>query len=235
MSDAAPRATLATELTKGLAALGLELSSAQQEQLLDYLGLLARWSRVYNLTAVREPMAMLTHHLLDCLAVVGPLRNQLDRLWPRWEAGDAPPLRALDVGSGAGLPGVVLAICCPTLRVDCVDTVGKKAAFVQQVAGHLKLSHLRGVHARAESLGPQYQVIASRAFAALPDLVRWTQGALEEGGVWMAMKGQRPQQEIDALPRAVEVFHVEPLRVPGLDAARCLVWMRKAEPTQPAH
>jgi 16S rRNA (guanine527-N7)-methyltransferase len=132
----------------------------------------------------------------------------------------------LDVGSGGGLPGVVLAICMPELNVSCVDTVAKKAAFVQQVAVSLKLPNLRGIHARVESLTDPYQVICSRAFASLPDFVTWSRPALAEGGVWMAMKGKHPQDEIDALPADVKVFHVEPLTVPGLDVERCMVWMR---------
>jgi 16S rRNA (guanine527-N7)-methyltransferase len=132
----------------------------------------------------------------------------------------------LDVGSGGGLPGVVLAICMPELNVTCVDTVAKKAAFVQQVAVSLKLPNLRGIHARVESLTDPYQVICSRAFASLPDFVSWSRSALAEGGVWMAMKGKHPQDEIKALPSDVKVFHVEPLAVPGLDVERCMVWMK---------
>ena len=132
----------------------------------------------------------------------------------------------MDVGSGAGLPGVVIAICCPELAVDCVDTVGKKAAFIQQVAVSLKLPNLRGIHARVESLTDKYQVISSRAFASLLDFTSWSAGALAERGVWMALKGKHPAQELAALPTSVEVFHVEPLVVPGLGAERCMVWMR---------
>jgi 16S rRNA (guanine527-N7)-methyltransferase len=110
--------------------------------------------------------------------------------------------------------------------VSCVDTVAKKAAFVQQVAVSLKLPNLRGLHARVESLTDPYQVISSRAFASLPDFVTWSRSALAEGGVWMAMKGKHPQDEIDALPADVKVFHVEPLTVPGLDVERCMVWMK---------
>jgi 16S rRNA (guanine527-N7)-methyltransferase len=134
----------------------------------------------------------------------------------------------LDVGSGGGLPGVVLAICMPELTVTCVDTVAKKAAFVQQVAATLKLPNLRGIHARVESLTEPYPVICSRAFASLPDFVTWSRSALAEGGVWMAMKGKHPQDEIAALPPETQVFHVEPLTVPGLDVERCMVWLRPA-------
>lgn len=205
------------ELLAGLATLGLALGDNQVDRLLDYLALVQKWNRVYNLTAVRDPQEMLTHHLLDSLAVVGPLRRQA--------GGQA--LRVLDVGSGAGLPGVVLAICCPQFQIDCVDTVAKKAAFIQQAAVTLKLPHLRGLHNRVEKLAGPYDVVCSRAFASLADFVTWSGGALAEQGVWMAMKGKHPADEIAALPPGVAVFHVEPLEVPGLDAQRCLVWLRK--------
>jgi 16S rRNA (guanine527-N7)-methyltransferase len=200
--------------------LGLTLTVSQIDQLLAYLALLQKWNRVYNLTAVRDPGEMLTHHLLDSLAAVGPLRRQT--------AGRA--LRLLDVGSGGGLPGVVVAITCPELDVSCVDTVGKKAAFIQQAAATLKLPHLHGVHARVETLraeeGVGFDVIASRAFASLVDFTAWSRAALNPGGVWMAMKGKNPVDEIAALPEDVAVFHVEPLSVPGLDAERCIVWLK---------
>jgi 16S rRNA (guanine527-N7)-methyltransferase len=209
-------ANLAEGLRAGIQALGLDLSAEQQQRLLDYMALIQKWTKVYNLTAVRDPAEMLTHHLLDSLTAIAPLtRHTLGQ-----------PIRVLDVGSGGGLPGVVLAICMPELNVTCVDTVAKKAAFVQQVAVSLRLSNLRGLHARVETLTDPYQVICSRAFASLPDFVAWSRSALAEGGVWMAMKGKHPQDEIDALPQDVKVFHVEPLTVPGLDVERCMVWMR---------
>lgn len=208
---------LAQQLQRGAEDLGVFLSEQQQAQLLAYLRLFQQWNKVYNLSAVREAGDMLTHHLLDAMSVVPALR--------RHTGGQAQ--RVLDVGSGGGLPGVVLAVCCPELHVDCVDTVGKKAAFVQQVAVALRLPHLQGLHARVEQLRtPPYGVITCRAFAALPDFVRWSKLALADGGVWLAMKGKLPQQEMDALPQDVQVFHVEQLQVPGLDAQRCLVWMR---------
>ena len=215
---------LESKLRAGLVALGLDLSDAQVAALLNYLALIQKWSKVYNLTAVRDPDEMLTHHLLDSLAVIAPLRRQLASLGLRADAGSA--LRLLDVGSGAGLPGVVIAICCPDIRVDCVDTVGKKAAFIQQAAVTLKLPNLRGVHARVESLTEKYQVISSRAFASLLDFTNWSVKALAEQGVWMAMKGKHPADEIAALPDGVKVFHVEQLTVPGLDAERCILWLR---------
>jgi len=214
--------SLAAGLDAGLEALALDLSPAQRQALLDYLALLHKWNQVYNLTAVRDPQAMLSHHLLDCLAVVAPLRTQLAVL------DLTEPIRLLDVGSGAGLPGLVLAICLPQLQVDCVDTVAKKSSFIQQAALSLGLANLRGLHARVESLTAAYQVVSARAFSSLPDLVTGSDKALLPGGLWMAMKGKTPDEEIQALPTQAQVFHVEPLQVPGLDAQRCIVWMRRA-------
>lgn len=204
------------QLRAGASALGLSLDDATQARLLAYLDLLAKWNRVYNLTALRDPAQMLTHHLLDSLAVVAPLRRHTQ----------GRPARLLDVGSGGGLPGVVIAACCPEVTVTCVDAVAKKAAFVQQAAGQLGLGNLAGRHARVESVHEPFDAIASRAFASLADFVTWSRGALAEQGVWLAMKGKRPDDEIAALPAWAEVFHVEQLHVPGLDAERCLVWLR---------
>jgi 16S rRNA (guanine527-N7)-methyltransferase len=212
------RAALERELRDGLQGLGLTLADTRAAQLLDYLDLIRKWNKVYNLTAVREPREMLTHHLLDSLAVVHPLQRQTR----------GQPLRLLDVGSGAGLPGVVIAVCCPEIQVDCVDTVAKKAAFVRQVAVSLKLPNLRGLHDRVEKLAGPYEVVASRAFASLSDFVVWSASALAEQGVWMAMKGRHPADEIAALPPQFRVFHVEQLQVPALDAERCIVWIERA-------
>jgi 16S rRNA (guanine527-N7)-methyltransferase len=212
------RARLEAELRGGVRELGLDLEDAQIGQLLDYLVLIGKWNKVYNLTAIRDPGEMVVHHLLDSLAVVNPLRRHTR----------GQPLGLLDVGSGAGLPGVVLAICCPEVRVDCLDTVAKKAAFIQQVAATLKLGNLRGLHGRVEKLRPDYQVVVSRAFASLADFVAWSSGALAQEGVWMAMKGKPPTEELAALPPDIDVFHVEQLVVPGLGAERCMVWMKRA-------
>lgn len=205
-----------TRLRAAAAQLGLDLPDSQLDQLLAYLDLIAKWNKVYNLTAVRDPEEMLVQHLFDSLAVIVPLRRQT--------GGRA--VRLLDVGSGAGLPGAVIAICCPEVQVDCVDTVGKKAAFIQQAAAQLRLPNLRGVHDRVENLAGPYDLICSRAFASLADFVVWSGGALAEQGVWLAMKGKHPEGEIAELPQSAEVFHVEPLSVPELSAERCIVWLR---------
>jgi 16S rRNA (guanine527-N7)-methyltransferase len=207
-------------LRAGLSALGLSLSDAQVQQLLDYQSLIGKWNKVYNLTAVRDPAEMLTHHLLDSLAAVAPLQKHL-------QGRGLSAASLLDVGSGAGLPGVVLAICCPGLAVTCVDTVGKKAAFIKHVALALGLPNLSGLHARVETITQPFDVICSRAFASLADFAGWSQAALAPGGVWMALKGKHPAEELAMLPPDVVMFHVEPLAVPGLAAERCIIWLQK--------
>jgi 16S rRNA (guanine527-N7)-methyltransferase len=196
--------------------LAVALPDGAAERLAAYLALIFKWNRVYNLTALRAPSEMLSHHLVDSLAVIGPLR--------RYTRGE--PRRLLDVGSGAGLPGVVIAICCPEIQVDCVDTVAKKAAFIRQVALELKLPNLHSHHARVENLLGPYDLITSRAFASLSDFVSWSRAALDLGGAWMALKGKHPEHELAALPPDVQVFHVEQLSVPNLDAERCIVWIK---------
>ena len=217
---------LEPSLRAGAEALGLNLSQAQLRKLLDFLALLQKWNKVYNLTAVRDVREMLTHHLLDSLAAVAPLQRHLAAR-NAGNPGGQGGARLLDVGSGGGLPGVVFAVCCADLDVSCVDTVAKKAAFIQQAAAALQLPNLHGVHARVESLQKPFDVVSCRAFASLPDFTAWSAQALAPDAVWLAMKGKHPQDEIDALDTSVEVFHVEPLTVPGLDAERCIIWMRK--------
>ena len=206
-------------LLAGLQALDLELCDAQVDQLLQYQSLIAQWNQVYNLTAVRDPQKMLTHHLLDSLATIPALLRQTG----------GQSVKLLDVGSGGGLPGAVIAISCPQIEVHCVDTALKKATFIQQVTASLRLSNLRGIHARVESLraeqGGGYDVICSRAFASLADFTRWSRTALKPSGIWMGMKGKHPTDELSALPEDVSVLHVEPLTVPGLEAERCIVWL----------
>lgn len=204
-------------LIEQAAALGCTLSADQADHLERYLGLLAKWNQVHNLTAIRNPGDMRVQHLLDCLAVVGPLRRVVG----------IGPARVLDVGSGAGLPGVVLAVAAPELHVTCVDAVAKKAAFVTQVAAELALKNLRSEHARVEQLRlPPFDLVTSRALGSLRDLVRLTRPLLKPGGVWMAMKGVHPIDELAELATDAEVFHVEPLHIAELAGERCLVWMR---------
>jgi 16S rRNA (guanine527-N7)-methyltransferase len=195
----------------------VELTDETARQLLQYLSLLQRWNAVYNLTAIRDPNQMRVQHLHDCLAIVAPLKRWLDA-----ESG-----RLLDVGSGGGLPGFVIACVCRGVQVTCVDAVGKKAAFIAQVAAELSLPNLHSIHARVESLRlPGFDVIASRAFSSLAEFVRLTHHLIAKDGCWLAMKAKPVPEEIAALPGNVELFHVEQLRVPGLAADRSLLWMR---------
>lgn len=202
-------------LADGAGALGLTLDRVQLEQLQRYAALLLRWNRVHNLTALDTPAALLTHHLLDCLAILPVL--------DRW-LGSRPAARVLDVGSGGGLPGVVLAIARPGWSVTTVDAVEKKAAFVRQAQLELRLANLHAEHARVEALrAAPFDAIVSRAFAALADFVALTGGLRAADGFWVAMKGGVPHEEIAALPAGVGVAAIEPIVVPGLAAQRHLL------------
>jgi 16S rRNA (guanine527-N7)-methyltransferase len=165
--------------------------------------------------------------VLDSLAVIQPLRCQCALQGFDLEQS----MSLMDVGAGAGLPGVVVAICFPGVQVHCVDAVAKKAAFVQQVAASLAIKNLRGVHSRVEDVATKFQVVTSRAFASLANFTSISAHTLVHNGIWMAMKGKMPADEIDALPVAINMFHVEQLQVPGLDAERCLVWMQPRPPS----
>ncbi len=207
----------AAQLDAWLAALRLDAGAPQRQRLLDYLALLQRWNRVYNLTAVRDPAQMLAKHLADCLTLVAPLRARA-------------PARLLDVGSGGGLPGLVLAILLPDTEVVLCDAVRKKCAFLQQAAATLSLRNVRVEHGRIETLQLEpFDCITSRAFSELADMVRLTRHLLRPGGCWAAMKGVRPDAELAALPADVHA-EVQPLAVPGLDAQRCVVWLRPLDP-----
>lgn len=203
------------------AALNLQPTRMQVDALLNYLVLLQRWNAFYNLTSVRDPEDMLRQHLFDCMAIIGPLRRSMG----------LHRHRVLDAGSGGGLPGAVIAILEERITVTCVDAVGKKTAFVRQVAAELGIANLRGLHTRVERVTEPFDYIVSRAFSALANFTSLTQAALSEGGVWLAMKGKLPADEIAALPVDIAVFHVEQLNVPGLDAERCLVWMKRKQVT----
>lgn len=209
----------AVALERAAVVLGLSLSQSQILAFLAYRDLLVRWNGIYNLTAVRDADVMLVQHLTDCLAVLPGLARE------RPGGG-----RLLDVGSGGGLPGVVIAIASPGWQVLCLDTVAKKAAFVRQVGAELGLANLSAVHGRVEAQASlAADVVTSRAFANLSSFCSLTRHHLAKGGIWMAMKGRAPSEEIASLPPKVTVFHVEPLTVPGLVAQRCLVWMRPAD------
>jgi 16S rRNA (guanine527-N7)-methyltransferase len=200
----------AINLATGLAELGIELPETAQAKLLAFRDLLLKWNKTYNLTALRDPEQAISHHLLDSLAILP-------------HVGDSP---LLDVGSGGGLPGIPLAIARPELAVSMVDTVQKKATFLQQAAIQLDLKNVSAHHARVEQLSGQYAQISSRAFAELKLFVELTRHLLPPGGRWLAMKGVRPDDEISALPAGIVVDRIIPLHVPGLDAERHLIILK---------
>lgn len=197
-------------LAAGLNQLGLALPAAAQGQMLAFRDLLLKWNRTYNLTALRDPQQAISHHLLDSLAILPHL-------------GEGA---LLDVGSGGGLPGIPLAIARPGLSVSMVDTVQKKATFLQQAAIELGLRNIQVHHARVEAMPGQYEQISSRAFADLALFVGLTRHLLAPGGRWLAMKGVRPDDELAALPGDIEVEAMIPLSVPGLDAERHLIILK---------
>ncbi|HZX28054.1 MAG TPA: 16S rRNA (guanine(527)-N(7))-methyltransferase RsmG [Telluria sp.] len=208
------RARLAAVLAEGLRELGLDLSEQQQGQLVDYVGLLFKWNSVYNLTSVRDPLQMMTLHILDSLAAVPAF---------------AGAKRVLDVGAGGGLPGIVLAIARPDVQVAMVDTVHKKTAFLTQVKAQLGLANVSVHTGRVEELqAGQFDTITSRAFADLSDFVNWAGHHLEEGGQFIALKGTAPADEQQRVPSEWEVSEVRPIKVPGLDAERHLVFIKRA-------
>jgi len=213
-----PPEVLRAALADGAGALGIALDDAQLRQLADYALLLGRWNAVHNLTAIRNEGDMLTHHLLDSLAVA----PHLQRL-----TGGAPA-RVLDVGSGGGLPGIVLAIAVPALNLTLVDAVQKKCAFLTQAKLELGLGNVEVLHGRAEALRlPPFDVVIARALATLAQFTGWTRHLLQPGGCWLAMKGRLPQEELAALPPQLAAI-VHPLQVPGLGEARHLVEIRHA-------
>ncbi len=197
-------------LAAGLAELGLDLPEAAQRKLLAFRDLLLKWNKTYNLTALRDPDQAISHHLLDSLAILP-------------HVGPGP---LLDVGSGGGLPGIPLAIARPELAVSMVDTVQKKATFLQQAAIELGLANVTAHHARVEEMPGQYAQISSRAFAELGLFVSLTRHLLAPGGRWLAMKGVRPDAELQALPADIAVDAIIPLNVPGLAAERHLIILK---------
>lgn len=199
---------LAEELQSGIEKMGISLSVKTQNKLLDYLALLHKWNKVYNLTAIRDPQQMVSSHLLDSLSV-------LSHLWPgRW----------LDVGCGAGLPGVVLAIAQPDWRFTMLDSNSKKTSFVQQAIIDLELPNASVLCARVEEWQPaeRFDGIISRAYTELGGFLRSTRHLMAEHGRWAAMKGS-PEQELAGIPGGCTIDRVIPLQVPGLHAARSLI------------
>ncbi|MCD6726333.1 MAG: 16S rRNA (guanine(527)-N(7))-methyltransferase RsmG, partial [Solirubrobacteraceae bacterium] len=201
------------QLKAGIAALGLGLPEGAEAKLLAYLALLDKWNRVYNLTAVRDPARMVSHHLLDSLAVV-----------PYFEGASV-----LDVGSGGGLPGIPLAIARPELQVTLIDSIAKKTAFLLQAKAELGLANLQVVTGRVEDFRPAsgFDVVTSRAFSDLKELVVLTRHLLAPGGRWLAMKGLYPNEEIAVLPADVKVSADHALVVPGLEASRHLIVLER--------
>ncbi|KQV43171.1 MULTISPECIES: 16S rRNA (guanine(527)-N(7))-methyltransferase RsmG [unclassified Duganella] len=206
------RAALAHVLENGVKQLDLGLSEVQQEKLLDYLSLLNKWNKVYNLTAVRDPMEMMTLHVLDSLAAVPAFKDAQS---------------VLDVGAGGGLPGVVLAIARPDMKVSMIDIVHKKTAFLNQVKAELELVNVTVYTKKVQELQVKtpYDVITSRAFADLSDFVNWSGHLLAEGGRFIALKGTAPAEERERLPDPWKVNELQPLQVPGLEAQRHLVFI----------
>ena len=212
------RKALAAELVTGIKALSLDLNEKQTEQLLDYLALLAKWNSVYNLTSVRDPRQMVTHHLLDSLAAVPAFVDARN---------------VLDVGAGGGLPGIVLAIARPDIAVSLIDTVHKKTAFLKQVKAELQLANVTVYTAKVQEVvvPAPFDVITSRAFADLSDFVNWSGHLLEQGGRFIALKGVAPPEEQERLPEAWKVTALQPLSVPGLNAERHLVFIVRSDET----
>lgn len=207
-----PASTLSDLLHTGVATLGLDLPDDASARLLDYLHLLQRWNGAYNLTAVRDPAQMVTRHLLDSLAIASYVH------------GD----RVADLGSGAGLPGIPLAIVMPARQWLLVDANGKKARFLREAVRNLELLNVRVAQQRVEDVPGQFQCITARAFASLGDMLSWGGHLLAPHGTWLAMKGRRPDDELTALPAGFRVESMHTLDVPGLDAQRHLVLIRRA-------
>lgn len=193
--------------------MGLAVPDEAQVTLLDYLELMAKWNQAYNLTAIRDPLDMVDKHLLDSLSLLPHVADD--------------PL--LDVGAGAGLPGLVLAIVRPGLEVTLVDAVAKKVRFMEHAIRTLGLHHARALHARIEALEGQYPQITSRAFASLADFLTLTRHLLTPSGRWLAMKGQMPHDELARLPTWAEVVETPRLAAPAALGERHLIILRDKE------
>ena len=209
------RAALAQVLADGIKEMHLEVSTAQQDQLLDYLALMNKWNSVYNLTSLRDPMQMVTHHLLDSLAAVPAF---------------AGARNVLDVGAGGGLPGIVLAISRPDMQVSMIDTVHKKTAFLKQVKAELELGNVTVHTMKVQDLAvsDKFDVITSRAFADLSDFLDWSGHLLAQGGKFIALKGTAPAQEQERIPAQWKISGLQPLQVPRLGAERHLIFVERS-------
>ena len=207
------RDTLHTQLRHGVDALGLTLSEGVLACLLDYLALLADWNTRFNLTAVRDPAAMVTRHLLDSLAVLPHVHGA----------------RLADLGSGAGLPGIPLAVALPECRVTLVDSNGKKVRFMRTAVQELGLANVEVVQARVESMQGQFESITARAFASLAVMLQWGGHLLAPNGRWLALKGRYPEAELESMPIPFRLVEALRLNIPGLDAERHLLVIRKQD------
>ncbi|GAB3377160.1 16S rRNA (guanine(527)-N(7))-methyltransferase RsmG [Massilia agri] len=209
------RAALAHVLADGIAEMKLDVPAAQQEKLMDYLALMSKWNGVYNLTSLRDPMQMVTHHLLDSLAAVPAFVDAHN---------------VLDVGAGGGLPGIVLAITRPGMKVSMIDTVHKKTAFLKQVKAELELSNVTVHTMKVQDLevSDKFDVITSRAFADLSDFLNWSGHLLAEGGKFIALKGTAPAEEQERIPTEWRITGLQPLQVPRLGAERHLVFVERS-------
>ncbi|MBC3883598.1 16S rRNA (guanine(527)-N(7))-methyltransferase RsmG [Undibacterium griseum] len=209
-------ASLKQRLISGVQELGLLLDDLQIEKMIAYLSLLSKWNSVYNLTAIRDPQEMVRQHLLDSLSAA-----------PAFEGAK----NVLDVGAGGGLPGMMLAIVYPHIKISMIDTVSKKTAFLTQVKTELGLANVTVYTGRVEKLtvAEKFDVITSRAFSELANFINWSGHLLADGGRFIAMKGVAPAQEIERLPAGWQVTGVQALHVPGLDAERHLVFVKRID------
>lgn len=207
---------LHTILTSGLAALSLELSDTQQQQLVDYVVMIDKWNKAYNLTSVRDPKQMMVKHILDSLAIVPHLSAS---------AGE----NIIDVGTGPGLPGMPLAIAFPNKSFTLLDSLGKRVRFMTQCVHTLKLTNVTPVQSRVEEHNGEkpYDIVLSRAFASLKDMLHWCEHLVDSDGQFLALKGQFPQEEIDEVSDHFQVSRTENLTVPNLVGERHLVWLKK--------
>ena len=205
---------LSSQLEQGLTALGVSLPQAARKSLLGYRDLLAKWNRTYNLTSITEPAQMISHHLLDSLAVLPHL----------------PIGRVIDIGTGPGLPGIPLSIARPEQQFVLLDSNGKKTRFINQVVGELGLHNVTVINERVENYRPEkrFDVVISRAFATINDMLEASTHLVTEKGLFLAMKGKYPHSEVEQLPRGFELISAVPLTIKGLDAERHLLMLGRS-------